>query len=63
VKLGKSVTETVEMLHKDFGEHSLSRTAVFECHSRFMAGQVSVEGDKHSGRPSSRKTTENVENL
>jgi hypothetical protein len=29
VKLGKSATETLEMLHEAFGEHSLSRTEVF----------------------------------
>jgi hypothetical protein len=28
-KLGKSATETLEMLFEAFGEHSLSRTAVF----------------------------------
>jgi hypothetical protein len=31
VKLGKSATETLLMLCEAFGEHSLSRTAVFEC--------------------------------
>jgi hypothetical protein len=30
VKLGKPSTETHEMFHEAFGEHSLSRTAVFE---------------------------------
>jgi hypothetical protein len=35
VKLGKSATETPEMLHEAFGEHSLSWTAVFEWHSCF----------------------------
>jgi hypothetical protein len=30
VKLGKSATKTREILHEAFGEHSLSRTAVFE---------------------------------
>jgi hypothetical protein len=30
VKLGKSATNTLEILHEAFGEHSLSRTAVFE---------------------------------
>jgi hypothetical protein len=43
VKLGKSTAGTVEMLCESFGEHSLSRTAVFEWHSHFKAGQVSVE--------------------
>jgi hypothetical protein len=33
VKLGKSATKTLEMLHEAFGEHSLRRTAVFEWHS------------------------------
>jgi hypothetical protein len=46
VKLGKSVTKTLQMLHEAFGEHSLSWTMVFEWHSRFKAGQVSAEDDE-----------------
>jgi hypothetical protein len=61
VKLGKSATETIEMLRKAYGEHSLHRTDVFECHSRFKAGRV--EDDERSGRPSSSKTTKNVEKI
>jgi hypothetical protein len=38
VKFCKSTTETLEMLCEPFGEHSLSRRAVFELHSRFKAG-------------------------
>jgi hypothetical protein len=49
VKLGKSATDTLEMLREAFGEHSLSRKAVFKWHSRFEAGQVSVENDESSG--------------
>jgi hypothetical protein len=49
VKLGKSTTEAIEMLRRAFGEHSLSQTAVFEWHSRFKAGQVSVEDGERSG--------------
>jgi hypothetical protein len=30
IKLSKSATETPEMIHEAFGEHSLSRTAGFE---------------------------------
>jgi hypothetical protein len=63
VNLDKSATETLEMLHEAFGEHSLSRTAVFEWYSRFKVGRVSVEDDERSGPPSTSKTTENVENF
>jgi hypothetical protein len=48
------------MLRKAFGEHSLNLTAVFQWHSHFKAGWVSVEDDEHSGRPSTNKTIENV---
>jgi hypothetical protein len=58
VKLGKSAAKTLEMLHEAFAEHSLSQTAVFEWHSHFKAGQVSVEDDERSGRPSTSKTTD-----
>jgi hypothetical protein len=50
MKLGKPTT-TPEMLCEASGEHSLSHTAVFEWHSCFKAGRVSVEDDKHSGQP------------
>jgi hypothetical protein len=63
VKLSKSATETLEMLREALREHSLSQITVFEWHSCFKHGQVSVEDDKHSGRPSTSKTTENVENI
>jgi hypothetical protein len=46
VQLGKSATETFEMLWEAFGEHSLGRTVVFKWHSLFKAGWVSVEDDK-----------------
>jgi hypothetical protein len=51
VKLGKSATETLEMLREAFREHSLSWTAVFEWHSRFKAVEcnfkmTNVQGDQ-----------------
>jgi hypothetical protein len=48
MKLGKSPIETLEMLREAFGEHPLCWTAVFELHSYFKAGQVSVD-DECSG--------------
>jgi hypothetical protein len=49
------------MLREAFGEYSLRRAAVSEWHSSFKAGRMSLEDDKRSGRPSTSKTTENVE--
>jgi hypothetical protein len=46
VKLSKSATKSLEMLREAFGEHSFSWTAVFEWHSHFKAGRMSVEDDK-----------------
>jgi hypothetical protein len=63
VKLCKSATKTLEMLREVFGEHSLSWIVVFEWHSHFKAGQVSVEDDKRSGRTSTSKPTENAEKI
>jgi hypothetical protein len=63
MKLSKSATKTLEMLHEAFGEHSLSQTAVFEWHSCFKAGRVSLENVESSGRSSTSKTTENVEKI
>jgi hypothetical protein len=60
MKLGITTTETLEMLREAFGEHFLSLTAGFEWHLRFKAGQVSVEYDKRSERPSTSRMTENV---
>jgi hypothetical protein len=42
-KLGKSTAEIREMPFESFGEPSLSQTAVFEWHSLFKDGRVSVE--------------------
>jgi hypothetical protein len=63
MKLGKSATETSDMLRETCGKHSSSWMAVFEWHSRFKAGQVSVGDDERLGRPSTSKTTENVEKI
>jgi hypothetical protein len=63
VKLGKSTTKILEMLREASGEYSISQTAVFECHSCFKVGEASAEDDECSGRPSTSKTTENVEKI
>jgi hypothetical protein len=46
VKLGKSVTETLNMLRQDYGDEAMSRTQCFEWHRRFSGGRTSLEDDK-----------------
>jgi hypothetical protein len=46
MKLGKFATKTLEMICEDFGEHSLSWTAVFEWHSHFKLKTTKVQGDQ-----------------
>lgn len=63
MKISKSAIKTFEILHEAFGKLSLSNIVVFEWHSCFKAGQLSVEDDKHSGRASTSKMTKNVEKI
>jgi hypothetical protein len=63
VKLGKSATETLEILREGFGEHSLSQREIFEWHSCFKASRVSVEDDERLGQLSTSRTTENFEKI
>ena len=60
VELGKSATETLDMLRQAFHDHALGRTQVFEWHARFKSGRESIEDDLRSGRPITSKTPENI---
>ena len=60
VKIGKSVTETFEMLKIAFGEEAMCRTQTYEWRKRFKEGRTSVDDDPRSGRPSTSKTDDNV---
>ncbi|UYV82955.1 hypothetical protein LAZ67_22001532 [Cordylochernes scorpioides] len=50
VKLQISATETFEMLNKAFPNDAPKRTTVFEWHSRFKAGRISIEDDPQNPR-------------
>jgi hypothetical protein len=60
-KLGKTATETYEMLHQAFGETVLSRSKTFEWYSRFKNGHKSIKDDSHTGQPSMVRTNETVD--
>ena len=49
--LGKRDTETLWMIQRGFGDQSLSRTQVYQCHTRFKTGRTSVDDEEHTGRP------------
>jgi len=58
--LGKSATETLEMIQQGFEDQSLSHTQAFQWHARLKTGRTSVDDDKHTGRPTSCTTPETV---
>jgi hypothetical protein len=43
-KLGKTATETHEMLKTAFGDNVMGRTQILQWFSRFKRGETSVEG-------------------
>jgi len=51
-KLGKTSTETWEMLQQAFGDECMSRTQCFEWYSHFKTGRTSIDEDPRSGLPS-----------
>ena len=60
VKLGKTATETLQLLRDAYGDEALSRARVSGWHRRFILGRVSMEDDTRSGRPSSSRNEDNV---
>ena len=58
--LGKSATKTLTTIQQDLGEKSLSRTQVFQWHTRFKTRRTSVDDDEHTGRATSWRNPETV---
>lgn len=63
VKLGKTATETYNLLKQVYGHECLSRARVFEWFKRFQDGREDVEDDSRPGRPSTSKTDDNIETI
>ncbi|PNF33096.1 hypothetical protein B7P43_G15744 [Cryptotermes secundus] len=61
--LGKSGTETLEMLKTAYKDDAMGKTQVFEWLSRFKNGEMSIDDKLRSGRPSMARTHENVEKI
>ncbi|XP_060833661.1 protein GVQW3-like [Rhopalosiphum padi] len=63
VKLGKSATESFNLLTEVYGDSVLSRPRVFEWHKRFREGREEVEDNQRVGRPCSSKTNDNISKI
>ena len=63
VRLGKTPSDTLEMLQEVYGDETMSHSRVFEWHKRFKEGREDVEDDSKSGRLSTSRTANNVERV
>ncbi|KAL4089073.1 hypothetical protein QTP88_024146 [Uroleucon formosanum] len=63
VKLGKSATESFNLLTEVYGDSVLSRPRVFEWHKRFREGREEVEDNQRVVRPCSSKTNDNISKI
>ena len=61
--LGKTVAETVTMLRETFKEEALSQARVYEWFFLFKRGDMSLEDQPRSGRPSTSRTDENIKKI
>ncbi|GFX59571.1 protein GVQW3 [Trichonephila clavipes] len=59
-KLGRTATETYNLLKEVYDSECFSCARVFEWFKRFKDGRQDVEDDSQPGRPSTSKTDENV---
>jgi hypothetical protein len=62
-KLGKIFSETFEMLKQAFGDESVSLIQTYELYKRFKICRSSIEYEPRSGRPSTSKVDQHVENV
>uniref|UniRef100_A0A0K8WBT5 Mos1 transposase HTH domain-containing protein n=1 Tax=Bactrocera latifrons TaxID=174628 RepID=A0A0K8WBT5_BACLA len=58
-----TATESLKMLQKCFGEHTLSRSQVFSWHKAFSEGREVVENLPHACRPSTSVNDSNVDKV
>jgi len=63
VRLGKTGSESFEMLKQAFGDSCMSRSRTFEWFGRFKNGRTSTANDDRSGRPSMATAPSKVEEV
>ena len=63
VKLGKTFTETHQMLQNAYGNDCLSCTQVYEWFRRFKSGRETLDDDERSGHPRTGFSVENIKKV
>jgi hypothetical protein len=58
-KLGKSESETLQMLTEAYGADAMKKSSVSEWHKKFKEGREDVKDDERTGRPKTHRTDEN----
>jgi hypothetical protein len=51
VRLGKSVSKNLKLVHQAYGDDAMGRAAVFKWWKRFRDGETNVKNEPRSGRP------------
>ena len=59
-KIGKTATETYQLLQQAYGEDAMGCTLLFDWFCRFKVGRTSVESDPRSGRLSTSRNEEMI---
>jgi len=62
-KTGLSVTETLVLVQKAYGNEALNRSNVFRWYSRFRGGRQLAEGDERVCLPKSSRTEVNIDDV
>jgi len=62
-KLGKTFTETFQMLQQAYGEDCLNRTQCHEWYQHFKSGRMSIKDDPKSGWPSTSMDDDHIEKV
>jgi hypothetical protein len=58
-KLGKSVSESLQLLTEAYDANAVKKSSVFDWHKRFKENWKDVKDDTRTGRPKTHQTDEN----
>jgi transposase len=62
-KLGDSKVDTIRKIQQAFGDDAMGATQIKEWFNRFKDGRTLADSDQHSGRPSTSRNANIIENV